>query len=257
MKKLALGLLVAGSFASADFLSISAGAGLWQENISGYVKNGDTINYMNNKAAESDGNSNTGNLGLHNTQQPFVWAKLIQPVPIIPNAKVQYTRYSTSGDGIVSGHLKIFGTDLGNVNTKAHTDLDIDSYDATLFYEIKPVVADLEAGVGLNILDSRSKVRVNGDTSSSRVIAPIPYLYARAESMHIAGFSIEASGKYLSASLGHYYDYQGAIKYHLPLPLLDISASLGYRSQDMLAKDGGDETKLKFEGAFAEVGVKF
>jgi len=257
MKKLALGLLVAGSFASADFLSISAGAGEWQENISGYVKNGDTINYMNNKSAETDGNSKTGNLGLGDSTQPYVWVKLIHPIPLIPNVKAQYTRYSTSGDGIASSNLKIFGQDLGNFNTKVHTTLDIDSYDATLFYEIKPVVVDLEAGVGLNVLDSRAKISSSIQNSSARVIIPLPYLYARAETMHLLGFSAEAQAKYLKVGFGHYYDYQGAVKYHLPLPVLDISASLGYRYQDILGKDGGDETKLQYKGVFAEVGVKF
>jgi len=259
MKKLALGLLVAGSFASADFLSISAGAGLWQENISGYVKTGDNINYMNNKSAETDGNSKTGNLGLGDSTQPYIWAKLIHPLPVIPNVKLQYTRYSTSGNGIASGSLNIFGNEI-NLNNKVHTNLDIDSYDTTFFYEFKPIVVDLEAGVGINTLYSNVKVKslTTGDTSSTSAWTPIPYLYARAETMQLFGFSIEASGKYLNiSSKGHYYDYKGAVKYHLPLPALDISAAVGYRYQDILGKDGDDETKLEFKGAFAELGVKF
>jgi outer membrane protein len=258
MKKISLALLLAGSFASADFLSISGGAGIWQENISGYVKNGDTINYLNNKSAESDGNDKTGNLGLANEIRPYIWAKIIHPIPFIPNIKVQYTNYSTSGDGIVSGDVKIFGRSIADVNTKAHTDLNINSYDATFFYEIKPVVADIEAGFGVNVLDSHTKVKTATTTSSGSAISPIPYLYARAETIQLFGFSIEAQGKYLNVSKkGHYYDYSGALKYHLPLPILDISASAGYRYQDILGKNGDDETKLQFKGAFAEIGVKF
>jgi len=258
MKKLALSLLIAGSFASADFLSISAGAGVWQENISGYVKTGDNINYMNNKSAETDGNNKTGNLGLGDTTQPYVWIKLIHPIPVVPNVKLQYTRYSTSGDGIASGSFKVFGNEI-TANDKIHTDLDIDSYDATFFYEFKPAVVDLEAGVGVNALNTHIKVKSysTNKTSSTTAWAPIPYLYARAETTPLFGFSVEASAKYLSASLGHYYDYTGAVKYHLPLPVIDITASLGYRYQDILGKNGGDETKLQYKGAFAELGVKF
>jgi outer membrane protein len=258
MKKLALSLLIAGSFASADFLSISGGAGYWKENISGHIKSGDTTNYLNNKSAETDGNNKTGNLGLSDETQPYIWVKLIHPIPIIPNIKVQYTRYSTSGDGIASGEVKVFGRTITNVNTKIHTDLDIDSYDTTLFYEIKPIVVDLEAGIGVNLLDSSTTIKTATETASATAIAPIPYLYARAETMHILGFSVEAQGKYLNiSSHGHYYDYSGALKYHLPLPVIDISASLGYRYQDILGKDGDNETQLQFKGAFAEIGVKF
>jgi len=259
MKKLALSLLIAGSFASADFLSVSGGVGVWQENIGGYVKTGDTINYMNNKSAETDGNNKTGNLGLDDSTQPYIWAKFIHPIPLIPNVKVQYTKYSSSGDGIASGNLKIFGENLV-LNDKVHTNLDIDSYDATLFYEFKPAIVDLEAGIGINALNTKVKVKsyITQQTSSTNVWVPIPYLYARAETMNIFGFSVEASAKYLNiSSKGHYYDYTGAVKYHLPLPILDITASLGYRYQDILGIDGDNETKLKYKGAFAELGVKF
>ena len=257
MKKLALSLLVASSFASADFLSVSGGAGIWQEKISGYVKNGDTINYLNNKAAETDGNDKTGNLGLNDKTQPYVWVKVIHPIPLLPNIKGQYTKYSTSGDGIVSGNLKVFGNDLGNINTKAHTKLDINSYDITAFYEIKPILADLEAGFGVNVLQSKTEVTTATTHSTSSAVVPIPYLYASVETMKVANFSLSATAKYLHVSFAHYYDYTGAIKYHLPIPMLDITASVGYRYQDIVGKDGGDETKIQFQGAFAEIGAKF
>jgi len=258
MKKLALSLLIAGSFASADFLSVSGGVGIWQENISGYLKTGDTINYMNNKSAETDGNNKTGNLGLDDSTQPYIWAKFIHPIPLIPNVKVQYTKYSSSGDGIASGNLKIFGENLV-LNDKVHTNLDIDSYDATLFYEFKPAIVDLEAGIGINALNTKVKVKsyITQQTSSTNVWVPIPYLYASVETMKVANFSLSATAKYLHVSFAHYYDYTGAIKYHLPIPMLDITASIGYRYQDIVGKDGGDETKIQFQGAFAEIGAKF
>jgi hypothetical protein len=31
---------------------------------------------MNNKSAETDGNNNTGNLGLADKTQPYIWVKL-------------------------------------------------------------------------------------------------------------------------------------------------------------------------------------
>jgi len=100
MKKISLvlaGILAGFSFANADFLSISAGAGIEQQKISGYVKNGNTINYFHNKSAETDGNYNTGNLGLKDKNNPFVWLKIIHPIPVVPNIKFQYTKYHSTG----------------------------------------------------------------------------------------------------------------------------------------------------------------
>jgi len=258
MKKLAVGLITAISFASADFVGASVGAGIWQENISGHIKSGNTINYFHNKVAETDGNTKTGNLGLEDKNQPYIWAKIIHPIPFIPNVKVQYTRYDTSGDGVATSNLKIFGKSF-DIKDKIHTDLTIDSYDATFFYEFKPVIVDLEAGVGVNVWQGKTTVKsiTTSKTASADWTVPFPYLYARAETTPFFGFSVEAEAKYLNVSFGHYYDYQGSVKYHLPLPLLDISLAVGYKSQDILGKDGGDETNIKFEGGFAELGVKW
>jgi len=258
MKKFALGLITAISFASADFVGASVGAGIWQQNISGYVKTGDNINYLNNKSAENDGNTKTGNLGLADKQQPYIWAKIIHPIPFIPNVKVQYTRYDTSGDGVATSNLKIFGKSF-DVNDKVHTDLTIDSYDATFFYEFKPVIVDLEAGFGVNVWQGKTTVKslTTSKTASSDWTVPFPYLYARAETTPFFGLSLEAEAKYLNVSFGHYYDYQGALKYHLPLPILDVSLAVGYKSQDIYGKDGDNETSIKFKGGFAELGVKW
>ena len=259
MKKLALGLLTAFSLSHADILSFGAGAGFWQENIGGYVKNGDKINYFNNKSAEDDGDDNTGNLGLHNTVKPFIWAKIIHPLPFVPNVRLQYTRFDTSGDGVAVGSTKLFGVVEVSGSANVHTTLAMNSYDATFFYELKPVFADFEAGFGVNVLQGYSKVenKDNGDTTEGNWVTPLPYLYARVETTPIFGISFETSARYLDVSAGHYYDYRGAVKYHLPLPILDVTTSVGYRYQDTFAKDGDDETNLRYNGAFAQVGVKW
>jgi len=259
MKKILISLIIGTTIASADIIGFSVGAGVWQENISGYVKTGDSINYLNNSSARNDGDNNTGDLGLSDKAQPYVWAKLIHPIPFLPNVKLQYTKYDTSGDGIASANLKIFGKTI-SANDRVHTTLSIDSYDATFFYEIKPIVADFEVGFGVNVFSGDTSVTSlsTNETSSASFTAPLPYLYASVESMSLFGFSANASAKYLNvSSKGHYYDYQGAIKYHFPTPIIDASISIGYKSQDILGKDGDDETNIKFKGAFAQLGVKW
>ena len=256
MKKLLYGLVLCGSLASADFIGASMGAGVWQQNIGGYVKTGDDINYMNKKSAETDGDTHTGNLGLSDEKNPYVWAKIIHPIPLIPNIKLQYTKYDTKGKGIVTSNFEIFGHNIPLMG-EVKTEIKINSIDATFFYEMKPVVADIEAGVGVNILQGTTDVKTLISSDSEDWTVPLPFIYARVETMNIAGFSVEAQGKYLNVSVGHYYDYQGAIKYHLPLPLIDISASIGYKKQDIYGEDGDNSTKIKFDGGFAELGVKW
>ena len=254
MKKVLLGLALFGSIASADFIGASVGAGLWQENISGYVKSGDYTNYLNKEVSLTD--TKNGNLGLSDEVKPYVWAKIIHPIPLIPNVKAEYRQYETSGSGKVVGHLEFFGSDIALAGT-ADTDVKIDSYDITLFYEVKLFV-EVEAGIGVNLLEGETDIVINKvQEDSATWTVPIPYLYGRVETPTIMGFSAEAQGKYIDVDTAHYYDYQGGVKLHLPLAFLDMTIGAGYKYQEIYGEDGDDATMLKFEGYYAEVGAKW
>jgi len=276
MKKISIALITAGlvSFASADFLSISAGAGYEQQNIDGYVKLGDTINYFNKKSAESDGNCDTGNFGLKDESNPYVWVKLIHPVPIIPNVKIQYTKYDTSGhSNYVAGGVKIFGdVKIPAALTDVSSEQTINSYDLTFFYEFKPVVADIEAGFGLDIWQGNTKIAgdnatcINGTltkTGGSTAIDEdwtviLPYLYGHIETMQIFGVSILADVKWAKAGDNHHYDYQGAVKYTIDIPgPVNPFIKAGYRYKEAYGVDGDNETEVKYKGIFIEAGAKF
>jgi len=257
MKKLALGLITAISLASADFISASVGAGMWQENIDGYVKTGDDKNYFNKKSAETDGNRHTGNLNLSDETKPYVWAKIIHPVPLLPNIRAEYRQYHTTGkNGIAVGNVEIFGEKLTGAGI-IDTDITIDSYDVTAFYELK-LFFEVEAGIGVTLLDGTTDTVINkGDKNTANWTVPIPYLYGRVETPTLLGFSLEAQGKYVDVTDAYYHDYQGAIKYHLPIPVIDFTISAGYKTQEIYGKDGDNETKMKFEGAYAELGARW
>ncbi|NPA54884.1 MAG: TIGR04219 family outer membrane beta-barrel protein [Epsilonproteobacteria bacterium] len=259
MKKILLMGLIGLSAANAEIIGMSGGVGIWKENISGYIKTGDNINYLHNQSALSDGNDKTGDLGLANKSHPYVWLQLIHPLPLIPNIKLQYTRYDTSGDGVASGDLKIFNKTI-TANSAVHTDLTIDSYDMNVFYNIEPIVANINVGVGVNVLcgDTSVTVKSTNQTSSASFTTPIAYLYANVDSMTLFGMSASAQVKYLNiSSLGHYYDYDFNVQYHLSTVIIDATISVGYRYQDILAKDGDDETNLKFNGGYAQIGLKW
>jgi len=251
MKKIVLGLMVAASIASADFIGASVGAGMWQENIDGYVKTGDDINYFN----KDDNNPNTGDLKLSDEVKPYIWAKIIHPVPFIPNVRAEYRQYKTSGkNGNVVGNVEIFGQKLkagGIVNT----DITINSYDVTVFYELK-MFAEVEAGIGVNVLDGKTDMTGSVNSSTSWTV-PIPYLYGRVETPTLLGFSVEAQAKYVDVTDAYYHDYQAALKYHLPTPIIDVSLTVGYKQQEIYGKDGDNETDMKFEGAYAELGARW
>jgi len=276
MKKLSIALIMAGlvSFASADFLSVSAGAGYEQQDIDGYVKLGDTVNYFQNKAAQSDGNCQSGDFALKDEKNPYVWVKFIHPIPLIPNVKVQFTKYDTTGHSdYVAGNVEIFGdVKIPAALTNVTTSQTINSYDLTFFYELKPIVADIEAGFGLDIWQGTTKivgdnavctggsVRTLGSktTVDQDWTVVLPYLYGHVETMSIFGFSVLGDVKWAKLGDNHHYDYQGALKYTIDVPgPVNAFVKAGYRYKEAYGVDGDNETLLKYKGLFLELGAKF
>jgi len=267
MKHFSLALVLAGvvSMANADILSISAGAGYEQQNISGYVKLNNTINYFNNPSAETDGNTNTGNLGLEDKKNPYLWVKITHPIPYLPNIKVQYTRYDTSGhSNYIAGNVQIFGdVNIPTAITNATTSQTIDSYDFTFFYEFKPVMADIEAGIGFDLWKGHTKIYGSGGGITKTWVdnnwdVVLPYLYGHIETMQISGFSAVGDVKWAKAGNNHHYDYQGAVKYTFNIDApVNPFIKVGYRYKEAYGVDGDNETLLKYKGAFLEIGAKF
>jgi len=267
MNKLSIALITAGlfTFASADFLSVSAGAGYEQQNIDGYVKLDNTVNYFNKKSAETDGDASTGNFGLKDKKNPYVWFKFIHPLPLLPNVKIQYTRYHSTGHSdYIAGDIEIFGdVSIKTAIVNADTEQNIDSYDLTLFYEFKPVVADIEVGFGADYWKGHTKIygTAAGETKNwvdDDWTVVLPYLYGHVETMSFFGVSAIADVKWAKAGDNHHYDYQGAVKYTIDVPgPVNPFVKLGYRYKEAYGVDGDNETKLKYKGAFLEVGAKF
>jgi len=258
------GLVLGVSFASADFLSLSAGAGYEQQNISGYVKLGNTINYF--APHKVNPANSVGTFGLKDENNPYVWVKFIHPIPLIPNIKAQYTKYDSTGYSkyIAGGNVKIFGdVSIPTGISNASTSQTIDSYDLTLFYELKPVVADIEAGFGVDYWKGRTKIygTALGQTKTwvdNDWSVILPYLYASVETMKFFGFSALGYAKVAKAGDDHHYEYMGALKYTIDIfgpvnPFIKV----GYKYKEAYGVDGNDETKLQYKGVFAEIGAKF
>ena len=263
MKKISVvlaGLVCGVSFASADFLSVSAGVGVEQQKISGYVKNGNTINYFGN---HSPSGGNVGYLGLEDKTNPYFWIKFIHPIPVIPNIKFQYTKYHSTGhSNYIAGNVKIFNdVNIPTAITDANTKMDINSYDLTFFYEFHPVFADIEAGAGADIWQGNTKIYDNTlhkEIVNQDFTVVLPYLYGHIETMQIFGFSALGTLKWAKAGDNHHYDYLGALKYTIDVPgPVNPFIKVGYRYKDVYGVDGDNTTKLKYKGFFAEIGAKF
>jgi outer membrane protein len=208
-----------------------------------------------------------GYFGLKDKDNPYVWVKLIHPIPIVPNIKFQYTKYDTDGySNYIAGNVKIFGdVRIPTALTDASTTQTINSYDVTFFYEFKPVVADIEAGFGFDYWDGHTKIygkEANTGIAKTWVDSDwaviLPYLYANVETMSFFGFSALGYVKWAKAGDNHHYEYLGALKYTIDIPgPVNPFIKVGYKYKEAYGVDGDNETKMQYKGAFLEIGAKF
>jgi len=269
MKKLMLSAILAMGLAStaiAEPLVLSGGIGIWQQNISGYVKNGNTINYFNNASAENDGNSNTGNFGLEDKKNPYVWLKIHTLIPFIPNVKFQYTRYNTSGHSdYIAGNVELFDdVDINTAIVNANTKQTINSYDITLYYTFSPAFATFNLGAGADIWKGNTKINgyekitnnsVNIDEDWSVVL---PYVYGEIQTMKIFNTSLYGNVKWAKVGDNHHYDYDGGIKYTIDIPgPVNPEIKAGYRYKEAYGVDGDNETEIKYKGFYIEIDATF
>ena len=267
MKKISsivAGLVLSVSFANADFLSVSAGAGYEQQNIDGYVKVGSTVNYF--APHKVNPAQNVGTFGLKDENNPYVWVKFIHPIPLIPNVKLQYTKYDSDGHSnyIAGGNIEIFGdVKIPTGISNASVTQTVDAYDLTLFYEFKPIFADIEAGVGVDYWKGHTKIYGTAAGMTKTWVdndweVPLPYVYGSLETIPFYGFSLLGYAKVAKLGDNHHYEYMGAVKYTFDIfgpvnPFIKV----GYKYKEAYGVDGDNETKLQYEGAFAEIGAKF
>lgn len=247
--------------ASANILTM--GGGIEQQNISGFVKNGNTINYFNKKSAETDGNNNTGNLGLKDKKNPFIWAKLNVPLSFIPRIKAQYTRYNSTGhSNYIAGGTKAFGkVYIPLALTNASTKLSINSFDVTAYYNFPVFVADVSLGLGADIWKIHSVINDNSTNKNivdNKTTEILPYLYTHFKTKKLFGISLLGTLKWAKKGDDHHYEYFAGLRYTLDLtgPINPFIEG-GYKVKDIQGKDGDDLTKLKYKGAFAEIGFNF
>ncbi|MDQ7056028.1 MAG: TIGR04219 family outer membrane beta-barrel protein [Persephonella sp.] len=256
MKK-AVGLLF---LSSAIFCSSFAVPGIDGEISAGYMKQkiSGWVQYKGDRADIKD------DLNIGDKNSYFIRVKLEHPVPLLPNIKLQYTKMRFTGDGTVTKSYT-FGNITVNVNDRVQTKLDLDHYDAVLFYNLPFInifqIIDAEIGLNIRVVDFYAKVRdVTGNIEdSTSFLAPIPMLYGSLE-IKPAGFLsllVEANGIAYQGS--HYYDITGEVRIK---PIRNILADFyiggGYR-YEKLKIDDVDNTSadVKIKQPYISAGILF
>ena len=226
----------------ADTLSVAIGGGMWQEEPSGYFRNGSAGDSINVDLKD--------NLFWKEEDQGYFFVTLEHPVPIIPNVRVMSTSLEHSGSGTTSFTLDgiTFSGDVASTGSFDQTDL-------TAYWEILDNVVSLDLGLNFKLIDFSYSVASLIEKTSGSITGTIPMLYGSVGASPIPGLFLGVEGNWIGYDGNDLTDFVAKVSYTTDF-FLGIEG--GYRSQTYELDDvDGYFGKLEFKGPFVGAYLKF
>lgn len=226
--------------ANADFLSITAGGGFWNESPSGnFQSTSDPLPVEVDNQLFWDGKN-----------QYYFFAALEHPVPVIPNVRLSYVKLEHSGNGSAG-----FVFDGVSYSGTINSDVSIAETSALLYWEVLDNVVSVDVGLDLRLYDINYSVDSAGTSTKDSLKASVPLAYG------MVGFSpmpgLLFAGEVSALSLGG----SGVVNYSLKASYttdFHVGVEGGYRSESITFDDiSGYDADITFDGIFGGLYVKF
>lgn len=247
MKTLTVSLL-AGLFlplcASADFVGLHMGGGIWQKSYAGHLQTN-----VINVDLQND-------LGIDDGKDVVLSAALEHPLPGIPNIRAQYVPIVVQNTSTLTRDID-FGGIVFPVSTDVSTDIDLQQMDATLYWEVLDNIVSLDLGMTVRYMNGKVALDSLVASANEQFTGPVPMIYGAAR------FDVPFNDIYLRATLnGTAYagnsliDGEVAVGWESPFWL---GVEVGYRAYTLKLEDAGDfaNVDLDISGYFANVTAHF
>jgi len=232
--------LILPQIAIADALSLSVGGGIWNEDPSGTY----------NKTSEAPVDVNK-NLFWDTESQGYFFVTLEHPVPIIPNARLTYTKIDHTGSGNTN-----FVFDGVTYNGDINNTIKIETLDLLLYYEVLDNVVNVD--LGLNIRNLKVDFVLTGATAETTTDSAneiIPMIYALVGFSPIPDLIISGEMSYVAYDGSSISDFTAKVAYTTNF---FVGIEAGYRSQKFELDDVEEtNTDLTFDGPFVGAYLKF
>lgn len=257
IKKLTLASLLASGSLYADTIGGEISFGIYSHSPNG------TASYALPHTSLGSEIDLENDFGWSTDQDIMFKAYFETPLPLIPNVKVAYSKLTQSGTGYVSDFS--WGLISGSGNIK--TDLELQSYDATAYYEVLDNVVELDAGLTMRYLNGEIAVTPSanfnfGPFSSPSIGLPsesvnidiwIPMLYGKTRfNVPNMDLSLQLEANVIGYQETTFYDYELSARYTFSMGL---GLEMGYKSIYLDSEDLADGlvVDMDFSGPYASV----
>ena len=241
LKQLAcLAALTTPFTANADFLSVTAGGGVWNTSPDGNFQTTSDPVAVDIK----------DNLFWDDESQGYFFVTFEHFVPIIPNVKIVHTSIDQAGSGNTSFEFdgKTFSGDVDNK-------FAIDTTDLILYYEVLDNIVSLDIGLNIRTLKVDYTITSTGAIEKDSINETVPMLYALVGVSPWPDVIISGEMSYIAFDGSSISDITAKIAYTTDF---FVGFEAGYRMQEYEFDDISDtDADLSFDGIFAGAYLKF
>jgi len=219
---------------SADQWKVDIGAGVWNNTVSGAIKStlNQTIYFKDNLTTNE------------NQQDGYFYVSLSHPIPLLPNARLEYVNLNTTNRDIELGaHTTYLPSGISATSSSVQSSLEMRQYDAILFYNVIDQPAGVTLDLGLDLKYLLTDYHIDSVFSSSdSTIVPLIYAKGRVD-IPVMDIGIEADGKFITDGSSTVYDLRFKVDYTMTfIPIVHPGLELGYRVEQFTSK--GEESAL-------------
>ncbi|GAA3951275.1 TIGR04219 family outer membrane beta-barrel protein [Allohahella marinimesophila] len=228
--------------AQADILGLSLGASTWYTGITGDISSGGGDFQLEDELGFDDSFNFSG------------FAMFENPIPLIPNVRVQYSAVDQDGNGTVSA--KVF--DGVAISGRTSNNLQLNQADAIVFWELLDTVVHIDFGLQAKFVDGKISIREKTGAFNrveEEFKAVIPMLYGGAGlNLPLTGLSAYASVAGIGYSGNSIVDANLALNYEVSM----VDVTLGWRELQIKLEDVDDvDADMTLGGPFLGVGLSF
>jgi len=260
IKKLTLAALITSSTLYADTIGGEVSLGIYSHSPSGSASY--TLPYTTlNSSVDLE-----NDFGWSNDQDIMLKAYFELPLPFMPNIKLAYSNLNQDGTGSVTD----FSWGIISGSGDIETDLALQAYDVTAYYELLDNVVELDAGLTMRYLNGDITVTPTvgfdfttpiGSISSPTIGVPyptdidmwIPMLYGKARfNVPNMDISLQLEANAISYEDTTFYDYELSARYTFSMGL---GLEAGYKSIHLDSEDLADGlvVDIDFSGPYASI----
>jgi len=240
MKKIVFITAISTIVAMADFIGGEVDLGYYSHSPSGTAQyKGDVVDI------EKD-------LHWGDEQDMFLRAYFEHPVPILPNIRLGYTKFSHEGHGKATKNFRWNSFVIPITDPNVYSKIDLDMYDITLYYEFLDNWISADAGLNVKYLDGTVDIKSTTDSSSNDIQVPIPMLYLKGKvDVPTTDLSFQLEGDYISYSNNILYDFELGARYTF---VAGLGVEAGYKAMKIKIDDVDDfSMDTDFNGVYGKV----